>query len=241
MNERSYSHQLSAVSYQLPAAIRHSAISHSAISRACGKLTAAGSPGERRTLRTNTSMFLKRQDPYLLVVSMTGVKLGDRLLQVGCAHGGRLGAVAAKVGLSARAVLVAPDESSAARGRKGAEQAGVLVEVEVAPPTNLPLEADQFDLAVVDDTGGLFGTMRPEDRVAAIRELVRVLRGGGRVMVVGAAPRGGLGSLLTRTQSGPPFASSGDALKALEADGFKSVRVLAEREGLVFVEGVKPR
>ena len=49
-------------------------------------------------------MFLKRPDPYLLVVSMTGVKLGDQVLQVGCAHGGRLGAVAAKVGLSGRAV-----------------------------------------------------------------------------------------------------------------------------------------
>jgi ubiquinone/menaquinone biosynthesis C-methylase UbiE len=186
-------------------------------------------------------MFLKRQDPYLLVTSMTGVKLGDQLLQVGCAHGGRLGAVAAKVGLSGRAVAIVPDEAEAARARKGAASAGVLVDVEVAPPTRLPLEAGQFDLAVVDDTGGLLGTMRPEDRVASIRELVRVLRAGGRVMVIGAAPRGGLGSLLTRTQSGPPFAASGDASKALEADGFKSVRLLAEREGLVFVEGVKPR
>jgi ubiquinone/menaquinone biosynthesis C-methylase UbiE len=186
-------------------------------------------------------MFLKRQDPYLLVTSMTGVKLGDQLLQVGCAHAGRLGAVAAKVGLSGRAVAVAPDEASAARARKGAASAGVLVEVELAPPTKLPLEAGGFDLAVVDDTGGLFGTMRAEDRVASIRELVRVLRPGGRVMLVGASPRAGLASLLTRTQSGPPFVSSGDALKALEADGFKSVRLLAEREGLVFVEGVKPR
>jgi len=186
-------------------------------------------------------MFLKRQDPYLLIVSMTGVKLGDQLLLVGCAHAGRLGAVAAKVGLSGRAVAIAPDESSAARARKGAASAGVLVEVEVAPTTKLPLDADQFDLAVVDDTGGLFGTMRAEDRVMSIRELVRVLRPGGRVMVVGAAPRGGLGSLLTRSQSGPPFAASGEALTALEADGFKSVRLLAEREGLVFVEGVKPR
>ena len=186
-------------------------------------------------------MFLKRQDPYLLVVSMTGVKLGDQLLQVGCAHAGRLGAVAAKVGLSGRAVAVAPDDASGDRARKGAAAAGVLVDVEVAPPTRLPLDADQFDLAVVDDTGGLFGTMRAEDRVASIRELVRVLRPGGRVILIGAAPRGGLGSLLTRTQSGPPFAASGEALKALEADGFKSVRLLAEREGLVFVEGVKPR
>jgi ubiquinone/menaquinone biosynthesis C-methylase UbiE len=186
-------------------------------------------------------MFLKKGDPYLLIVGMTGVKMGDKFLQVGCAHGGRMAAVAGKVGLSGRAVVVAPDEASAERARKAAEDAGVLVEVEVATPTRLPLADDEFDLAVVDDTAGLFGTMRPEGRVAAIRELVRVLRGGGRVLVVGAVPRGGLGAVLSRTQSGPPFVASGDATKALEADGFKSVRTLAEREGLVFVEGIKPR
>jgi hypothetical protein len=83
--------------------------------------------------------------------------------------------------------------------------------------------------------------MRPEGRVASIRELVRVLRPGGRVLVIGAVPRGGLGAVLSRTQSGPPFVASGDATRALEADGFTSVRTLAEREGLVFVEGIKPR
>ena len=74
-------------------------------------------------------MFLKKGDPYLLIVGMTGVKMGDKFLQVGCAHGGRLAAVAGKVGLSGRAVVVAPDEPSAARARKAAEDAGVLVEV----------------------------------------------------------------------------------------------------------------
>ena len=186
-------------------------------------------------------MFLKSQNPYLLILGMTGVKMGDRLVQIGCAHGGRFAAVAGKVGLSGRAVVVAPDEASAARARKGAEDAGVLVEVEVAPPTRLPLENDAFDLAVVDDTAGLLGTLSPERRVTAIRELVRVLRPAGRVMIVGAAPRGGFGALLTRAQSGPPFVASGDANIALAADGFKSVRTLAEREGLVFVEGIKPR
>lgn len=186
-------------------------------------------------------MFLKKSDPYLLIVGMTGVKRGDRFVQIGCAHGGRLAAVAGKVGLSGRAAVVAPDESSAARARKAAGDAGVLVEVEVSPPTRLPLTDGEFDLAVVDDTTGLFGTMRPEGRVAAIRELVRVLRPGGRVLVVGAVPRGGLGAVLSRTQSGPPFVASGDATRALEADGFKSVRTLAERDGLVFVEGIKPR
>ena len=185
--------------------------------------------------------FQRGANPYMLVVGMTGVKMGDRIVQIGCAHGGRLGAVAAKVGLSGRAAAIVPDESSAARARKGAADAGVLVEIEIAPPTRLPAEDGAFDLAVVDDTGGLFGTMRPEDRGVAIRELLRILRPGGRVMLVGASPRAGLGALLTRARSGPPFASSGLATQALQADGFKSVRTLAEREGLVFIEGIKAR
>ena len=185
--------------------------------------------------------FSRRDDPFMLVVGMTGVKMGDRLVQIGCAHGARAAAIATKVGLSGRAVAIVPDETTAARVRKAAEHAGVLVEVELAPATQLPLEGGAFDLALVDDTGGLLGMMRPEERVDTIRELLRVLRPGGRVMVIGAAPRGGFGALLTRAQSGPPFTASGDANLALQADGFTSVRTLAERDGLVFVEGMKPR
>jgi ubiquinone/menaquinone biosynthesis C-methylase UbiE len=181
--------------------------------------------------------FLRRDDPHMLVVGMTGVRMGDRVLQIGCVHGGRLAAVAGKVGLSGRAVAIVPDEASAARARKGAAKAGVLIELEIAPPTRLPADDGAFDLAVVDDTGGLLGTMRAEDRVAAIRELWRILRPGGRVTVVGAAPRVGLGALLGRVQSGQPF----DSEPSLQADGFKPVRKLAERDGLVFVEGVRPR
>ncbi|MGE5244453.1 MAG: methyltransferase domain-containing protein [Betaproteobacteria bacterium] len=183
------------------------------------------------------NLFGKREDPHTLVVGMTGVKMGDRLLQVGCAHGGRLGAVAARVGLSGRAAAAVPDEASAARARKGAAEAGVLVDVDVAPPTRLPYEADAFDVAVVDNTGGLLAAMRAEDRVAAVRELLRVLRPGGRTIVIGAIPRAGLGALLTRAQSGPPL----DAVPILQADGFRSVRQIAERDGLIFVEGIKAR
>jgi ubiquinone/menaquinone biosynthesis C-methylase UbiE len=179
----------------------------------------------------------RRDDPHLLVVGMTGVRMGDRIVQVGCAHGGRLAAVAAKVGLSGRAVAFVPDDASAARARKAVDDAGVLVEIEVEPPTKLPAEANAFDLAIVDDTGGLLGTMRAEDRVATIRELVRILRPGGRVVVIGAAPRGGLGALFNRGSNAPLFNSP----PSLEADGFRQVRTLAEKDGLVFVEGVKPK
>lgn len=181
--------------------------------------------------------FQRRDDPFSLVVSMTGVKMGDRLIQIGCAHGGRLAAVAGKVGLSGHAAAIVPDEAAAARARKSATQAGVLVDVEIASPARLPAGDNAFDLAVIDETGGLLGSMTSKDRVAAVRELVRVLRPGGRAVVIGAASRGGLAALLTREQTGPSF----DVERALQAEGFKSVRLLAEREGLRFVEGIKSR
>jgi ubiquinone/menaquinone biosynthesis C-methylase UbiE len=179
----------------------------------------------------------RRDDPFMLVVGMTGVKLGDRVVHIGCAHGGRMAAVAAKVGLSGRAVTVVADEPSATRARKGAANAGVLVEIEIAPPTKVPADDGSFDIAVIDDTAGLFSGLRAEERVEAGREAARVLREGGRVMVIGAAPRAGLGALFTRDRS----AASVDPAPSLEAAAFKSVRRLAERDGLTFVEGMKPR
>jgi SAM-dependent methyltransferase len=185
--------------------------------------------------------FTRRSDPYLLAVSMTGVKMGDRVLFVGCAHGGRLAAIASRVGLSGRAVAVVPDERSAALARKGAEQAGVLVEVEVAPPAGLPLEDAGADLTIVDDTGGLLGTMPASERPAAIRDIARALRPGGRIILIGAVPPSGLARLVARAAPAPPFVTSGDAPALLAANGFNLVRTLAEREGLAFVEAVKPR
>ena len=185
-------------------------------------------------------MWIKRQDPYQLIVGMTSVKLGDRFLQIGCADGGRLAAIAAKVGLSGRAVAVVPDESAATRAQKGAARAGVLVEVELGSPTRLTADDASVDVAVLDDSGGLFSTMTPDDRTATIRELARVVRPGGRAMIIGAAPREGLTALLSRTPPPPSLAASGAANEALAA-GFRGVRTLAAREGLVFVEGIRPR
>ena len=185
--------------------------------------------------------FTRRSDPHHLAVSMTGVKMGDRVAFVGCANGGRLAAVASKVGLSGRAVAIVPDGRAAELARKGAEQLGVLVEIEVASPAELQIEDGAIDLAVVDDTAGELGLMPAEQRVASVRELALILRPGGRAILVGAGSPAGLGKLFTRAPSGPPFAATSEAHKALEANGFGIVRTLAEREGLVFVEGIKPR
>jgi N-acetylmuramic acid 6-phosphate (MurNAc-6-P) etherase len=185
--------------------------------------------------------FVKSGDPHMLVVGMAGVKMGDRLIQIGCEHGGRLGAVAAKVGFSGRAVAIVPDERAADRARKGAADAGVLVEVDVAPPTRLTADDQAFDLAVVDDTGGLVGARPAAERTNAAREIVRVLRPGGRLLYIGAVARSGMAGLFGKVPEGSTFAASPEAIETLMAGGFKSVRNLAEREGLIFLEGIKPR
>jgi len=181
--------------------------------------------------------FRRGSDTQPLVVGMTGVKMGERFAQIGCAHGGRLGAVAGKVGLSGRAIAFVPDEASAARARKGAADAGALVEVETAPPTRLPVGAEEFDLVVIDDTGGFLGSMAADARDGALGEARRILRGGGRLLVIESGPRAGLTALLSRA----PTATSFDPAPALRAGGFSAVRTLAEREGLIFIEGIKRR
>src|SRR6185436_8555509 len=149
-------------------------------------------------------MLKRRDDPFMLIVGMTSVKMGDRLAQIGCAHGGRLAAVAAKVGLSGRAIAVVPDETSAERARKGAEQAGVLVDIETAPPTKLPLDDSSFDLVVIDNTDGMLTALSADDQRSAVREARRIARPGGRLMVIGAAPRGGLSALFSRGSNAAP-------------------------------------
>jgi SAM-dependent methyltransferase len=185
--------------------------------------------------------FARSGNPHVLEVGMVGAKMGERFVQVGCAHGSRLGAIAAKVGLSGRAVAIVADEASAVRASKGAAEAGVLVEVEVAPLTALPADDSDFDVAVVDDTADLVAAIRPEDRTALARELFRVLRPAGRVVVMGAVPQPGLAGLLKRGADRSSLAASGAIHELLTAAGFRPVRTLAERDGLVFIEAAKPR
>jgi len=180
--------------------------------------------------------FRRGADPQLLVVGMTGVKMGERFAQIGCAHGGRLGAVASKVGLSGRAVAIVPDDRSAARARKGAEEAGVLVEIEVAPPNRIPLENESIDVVVIDDTGGLLSAGSNDDRSGALGEALRILRPGGRAMIITAGAPAGLTAWFSSGATPPR-----DLVPDVEAAGFTSVRTLAERDGLVFVEGIRRR
>jgi SAM-dependent methyltransferase len=180
--------------------------------------------------------FFKKSDPHALAMGMAGTKLGDRLAQIGCADGSRLAAIASKVGLSGRAVAVVGDDTAAARVRNGARQAGVLIDIEIAPPTSLPLEDGAFDLVVVDDSDGAFSALGEGERAATAREILRVLRPGGRVLVIGAGEVAGLGALLSRGRQ-----ETIDPQPVLLAAGFKAARPLGDREGLRFFEATRGR
>ncbi|MDE3154445.1 MAG: methyltransferase domain-containing protein, partial [Acidobacteriota bacterium] len=132
--------------------------------------------------------------------------------------------------------------AEAARASKGAAQAGVLVEVEVTPLTTLPYEAEAFDLVLIDDTGRLMPGLADADRAALLQETQRVLRPGGRVLVVETTGGSGLAALFGGgAPPDSPYRQAGGAVAALHAGGFRSARQLAEREGLAFIEGMKPR
>jgi ubiquinone/menaquinone biosynthesis C-methylase UbiE len=180
--------------------------------------------------------FFKKSDPHALAMGMAGTKLGDHLAYVGCADGDRLAAIAAKVGLSGQAVAIVGDETAAARVRHGARRAGALIEVKIAPPHALPLEDQRFDVAVIDDSDGAFSRLSEGDRDATAREALRVLRPGGRALIIGVGDLSGLGALLSRKRP-----ATVDPQPALLAAGFRATRLLGEREGLRFFEGTRSR
>ena len=179
-----------------------------------------------RTMRRHRQM-----DP--LHVTMTGVRMGERFLQIGCDDASLLGGLAAKVGLSGECAVIAFDEDAAARARSVGEKIGALIDVRVAEPGAFGVDAASVDMVVVDDTRGTFARMRDTDRAAALTAARSALREGGRIEVVErVALKGLLGGHVTRPESY-------NAEATLTAAGFKPVRMLAEKDGVRFVEGLK--
>jgi len=171
-------------------------------------------------------------------VAMAGVRMGERLLMIGIDDPALAATLAAKVGLSGTTALGVASEDDAERARATAANAGVLIDVKVAPWYAMSFEAESFDLVVVLSTRGLLASMRPEERVAVLQQAYRVLRSGGRIVVIESAARGGLGSLLHRNAVNEHYVMGGEAEGALRAENFRA-RSLGEHEGYKFTEGIK--
>jgi len=126
----------------------------------------------------------RSMDP--LQVSMTGVRMGERFLLIGC-H----------------------DRA-------------------------LPFDSGDFDMIVIDDTNGSFAAIESTARLDYLRDTLRVVRQGGRIEVVEGLGGGGLlRGAVVRPQGY-------DLLRDLATAGFKPSRLLAEKDGFRFLEGLRP-
>jgi SAM-dependent methyltransferase len=171
--------------------------------------------------------------PVPLVVSVAGVRLGQRVLVVPGRDLRVLVDLAAKVGLTGRTLALAVG-SSARSVQSAAERAGVLVDV--APlDVPLPVAAESFDLAVVDDRPARVARLDAPSLLPEIRE---ALRPGGRVVVLLPAGQGLVGRLLGGGSAAPPAAAP--TLAAFGESGFRAGRIVAVRDGVGYLEATKP-
>jgi ubiquinone/menaquinone biosynthesis C-methylase UbiE len=188
----------------------------------------------RRFLRKSTV----EREP--LAITMTGVRMGERVLQIGLGDVRLMSMLAAKPGLSGHAAVVVSDERDSDRARGAAAESGLLIDVHVAPLRALPVGDRTFDVVIVHDAATTLAAMDAGARTRALEECHRVLRPGGRIVTLEAGARAGISALLHR---GPApdqtYNGAGGTAAALEAAGFKRVRLLADREGYRYFEGMK--
>ena len=173
-------------------------------------------------LRMLTRKRARDMDP--LQVSMTGVRMGERVLQIGCSDRALLAGLAAKVGLSGTAAVAALDSNDAQLAESIGRKIGALIEVKVIDESGgWPFEPSAFDMVVVDDTQDEYWGF--DDPVDLLRKGYSSLRPGGRIEVV------------TPVKS---VHKDYDFIELLSKAGFKPVRLLAERGAHRFIEGLRP-
>jgi ubiquinone/menaquinone biosynthesis C-methylase UbiE len=182
-------------------------------------------------------MFLRQstvgREP--LAIAMSGVRMGERLLQIGMDTPVVTSLLAARPGLSGESAIVLLDEDTAVRARRATSETGALVDIRVHAVDTLPFSDASFDAAVVHNRDGRLTSLlhRGSQTLAECR---RVLRSGGRVVVIERGAASGLKALFK------PRADTGQAeatAESLAAAGFRSVRMLGDRDGYRFVEGLR--
>jgi ubiquinone/menaquinone biosynthesis C-methylase UbiE len=182
-------------------------------------------------------LLKKRPADESLPVSMAGIKLGDRLLVIGCADPLLIAQLARKTGLTGRAVAVDARESATANAADVAAREGALLETFTSPWNALPLDSDSFDVVIVRD---VLPHLDAAKRAWCLAEAHRVLRPGGRCLVIDGSAKKGLLPRVRSDSAGVDYTAAGGPAGMLTAQGFKAARVLAERDGLLFAEAVKP-
>lgn len=167
-------------------------------------------------------------------VFMIGVRPGNAVLFCGASRPSLAGAVGAVTGLNGQTTVVDRRDGAAAQVAAGAEAAGALVDFEDAPLTLLPFDTDQWDVAVIADGLPALET----DANGVLSEAIRVIRPGGRLILLDPVGRPGLFGLFR--VSGGPAPPPEQITDRLTGVGLRAARFLAEVDGVRYFEAVKP-
>jgi ubiquinone/menaquinone biosynthesis C-methylase UbiE len=181
-------------------------------------------------------MFLRQstigREP--LAIAMSGARMGERLLQIGIDTPLVTSLLAAKPGLSGESSIVVTDEATAAQARRAVSDTGALVNITVHALNALPFESGSLDLVVFHNRRGQLASSFNGQDLSPLEECRRVLRAGGRVVVLEKGNPAGLAAIFQ-----PRPGQSETTIQALGAAGFRAARMLGDRDGYRFIEALK--
>jgi hypothetical protein len=160
---------------------------------------------------------------------MIGAKPGNRIAIVGATDPALCAQLGLVAGLNGQAVVFDEDLDARRRIEAAAATAGTLIEFDQATPGALSANSDHFDVAVLMVPLAALDTRA---RAAAVDEAMRVIRPGGRIIVVDGAKRRGLFGLGSR----PVRVAADELLALLAAAGGRAQRQLMDAEGVAFYE-----
>jgi len=111
----------------------------------------------------------------------SGVSLGDRVLDLAGGTGDIAALLSKRVGANGRVVLSDINEAMLNVGRQRLEDQGIVgnVSYAIANAEHLPFDSGEFDVVTI-----AFGLRNVTDKDAALREMYRVLRPGGRALIL---------------------------------------------------------
>ena len=114
-----------------------------------------------------------------MTISQANVRAGQKVLDVASGTGDLALAFAKKVGPHGKVVMTDTNDQMLARGRNRLIDAGYPTQAVVCDAEHLPFPEAEFDLVTV-----AFGLRNMTDKAAALKQMHRVLKPGGKLMVL---------------------------------------------------------
>lgn len=178
-------------------------------------------------------LFRSGLSPHHTALAMIGARPGHTVVVFGAGDPALAAELALVTGLNGRTVVADSRDQTRASVAAAAEHAGALLDFELLTGGELPIERGTVDLVVLQQH---FGAVGGGGEHGILGEALRLVRSGGRVVAIeGERRRARLFG------SPPPPGISGDAIVSrFSGAGMIAARVLAESEGVVYVEGRKP-